>query len=155
MSLPSWITIGELATRTGVATSALRFYEERGLITSERTDGNQRRFPRATVRRVSIIRAAQRCGLSLEEIAAAFETLPAGRTAHRADWQRLSQMWQHQLDARIASLQLLRDELTSCIGCGCLSLGSCGLLNPGDSAAGLGSGPRYLLGDRAASVERT
>ncbi len=142
--LPNWITIGELAERTGVATSALRFYEERGLIASERTAGNQRRFPRAVVRRVSVIRAAQRCGISLEEIGAALATLPEGRDARQADWRRMSEAWRGQLDRRIESLQALRDELTGCIGCGCLSLERCSLLNPGDEAGRKGPGPRYL-----------
>lgn len=143
--MSDWITIGELSERTGVATSALRFYEERGLIASERTSGNQRRFHRPAIRRVSVIRAAQRCGLSLEEIAEAMEVLPTDRTAQRDDWERMSRTWQAHLDERIAALQLLRENLSSCIGCGCLSLRRCSLLNPGDVAARTGSGARYLV----------
>ena len=147
MTLPAWITIGELAQRTGVATSALRFYEARGLITSERTEGNQRRFNRSVIRRVSVIRAAQACGLSLDAIAAALVSLPSDRVPLKRDWERMSAAWQRQLDDRIARLQALREDLTSCIGCGCLSLQKCSLFNRGDAAARLGSGPRYLLGD--------
>lgn len=147
MTLPAWITIGDLAKRTGVATSALRFYEAEGLITSERTDGNQRRFNRATIRRVSVIRAAQRCGLSLDEISAALAKLPGDRVPLKRDWERMSAAWQRQLDEHIAGLQALREELTSCIGCGCLSLQKCALFNRQDAAARLGPGPRYLLGD--------
>ena len=141
------ITIGELARRAGVATSALRFYEERGLIASTRTAGNQRRFRRATLRRVAVIQAAQAVGLSLDEIRRSLDDLPDGRTPNAADWNRLSARWRDRLDAQIAELQALRDELNDCIGCGCLSLRSCGIFNPGDSASGNGAGARYLLGD--------
>jgi MerR family transcriptional regulator, redox-sensitive transcriptional activator SoxR len=144
MALPDWISIGELARRTGVAASAVRFYESRGLIASERSDGNQRRFPRSTIRRVSVIRAAQRCGLSLEEIGTALEPLPPGREPRQDDWERMSAGWRSQLDERISALQRLRDQLTSCIGCGCLSLDGCALLNPDDVAARRGPGPQYL-----------
>ncbi len=147
MTLPAWITIGELAHRTGVAPSALRFYEQQTLIRSERTDGNQRRFNRSTIRRVSVIRAAQRCGLSLQEIATALDSLPRDRVPLKRDWERMSTCWQRQLGERIAGLQALREELTSCIGCGCLSLQKCALFNRQDAAARLGAGPRYLLGD--------
>lgn len=142
-----FLTIGELANRAGVATSALRFYESKGLIESERTGGNQRRYPRATLRRVSLIRAAQEVGLSLSEVAAALETLPHHRTPTKKDWERLSRSWREHLDHQIAELENLRDELTDCIGCGCLSLKSCAIFNPADAAAARGSGPRYLLGD--------
>lgn len=141
------LTIGELASRAGVATSALRFYESKGLITAERTSGNQRRYPRATLRRVSLIRAAQEVGLSLGEVSAALETLPYDRTPTRKDWERLSRSWREHLDRQIAELEALRDELTDCIGCGCLSLKSCAIFNPSDAAAAHGSGPRFLLGD--------
>lgn len=141
------LTIGELADRSGVATSALRFYESRGLIESERTDGNQRRFTRATLRRVALIRAGQEVGLTLSELGEALETLPHGRTPTKSDWQRLSRSWRSQLDTQIEELIALRDELTDCIGCGCLSLKSCAIFNPGDAASDLGSGPRFLLGD--------
>lgn len=144
VALPDTLSIGEVSARTGVATSALRFYEQRGLISSDRTDGNQRRFPRSVIRRVSVIRAAQRCGLTLDEIGTALESLPTGREARLEDWQRMSGAWRAQLDDRIESLRLLRDQLTGCIGCGCLSLDRCDLLNPDDQAARLGSGPRYL-----------
>ena len=147
MTLPARITIGELAQRTGVAPSALRFYESLGLIRSERTQGNQRRFQRQMVRRVSVIRAAQRCGLSLDEITAALRTLPDDRAPLKRDWERMSRAWRKQIDARIRALELLREDLTGCIGCGCLSLQKCSLFNASDAAARLGAGPRYLLGD--------
>lgn len=142
-----WLTIGEVAARSGVATSALRFYETKGLIESERTDGNQRRYPRATLRRVALIRAGQEVGLSLAELAEALRRLPPDKTPTKADWQRLSSSWRSRLDAQIEELISLRDDLSDCIGCGCLSLKSCAIFNPGDAAAGLGTGPRYLLGD--------
>ena len=141
------LTIGETARRSGVATSALRFYESRGLIKSTRASGNQRRYARATLRRIAIIRVAQTLGLSLAEIATAFEGLPEQRNPTRKDWERLSTHWGQQLEQRIADLQNLRDRLGGCIGCGCLSLTHCSLYNAGDGAATLGSGPRYLLGD--------
>lgn len=147
-----WLTIGEVATRSGVATSALRFYETKGLISSERTDGNQRRYPRATLRRVALIRAGQEVGLSLAELAKALEQLPHDTTPTKSDWERLSNAWRSRLDAQIAELVALRDELTDCIGCGCLSLKSCAIFNPGDAASGLGTGPRYLLGDSRNAV---
>lgn len=142
------MTIGAVADRTGVAASALRYYEREGLLASERSDGGQRRYPREVLRRVAFIRTAQRVGLSLEEIKAAMASLPAGRTPTKADWERLSRSWRPRLDDQIAVLERLRDRLTSCIGCGCLSLKVCALANPGDEAARLGCGPRYLLGDR-------
>lgn len=142
-----WLTIGELAGRSGVATSALRFYETKGLIESHRTDGNQRRYPRATLRRVALIRAGQEVGLSLAELASALETLPHEKTPTKRDWERLSRAWRTRLDTQIAELQALRDDLADCIGCGCLSLKSCAIFNPGDVASDLGTGPRYLLGD--------
>lgn len=146
------LTIGEVAARSGVATSALRFYETKGLIASERTDGNQRRYPRATLRRVALIRAGQEVGLSLAELAGALERLPHDKTPTKTDWERLSKAWRSRLDAQIAELVALRDELTDCIGCGCLSLKSCSIFNPGDVASGLGTGPRYLLGDSREAV---
>ena len=142
-----WLTIGELSTRAGVATSALRFYETKGLIESERTDGNQRRYPRATLRRVALIRAGQEIGLSLSELSKAIATLPHERTPTKSDWTRLSKSWRRRLDNQIEEMMALRDELTDCIGCGCLSLKSCSIFNPGDAASDLGTGPRYLLGD--------
>ena len=141
------LTIGDVARRTGLATSALRFYEEKALIESLRTPGNQRRYARDVIRRVSFIRAAQRVGLTLEEVRAMLDDLPAGRTPTRGDWQELARRWKPWLDERIAALERLRDQLSSCIGCGCLSLDSCALYNFRDAAGSLGPGPRYLLGD--------
>lgn len=146
-SLPDWITIGELAGRGGVATSTLRYYEAQGLIRAERSPGNQRRFARATLRRVAFIRAAQAIGLSLQEIREALGKLPTDRTPTKTDWARLSRSWRPHLDNRISELERLRDELTGCIGCGCLSLRRCALLNHRDRAAANGPGARYLLGD--------
>jgi MerR family transcriptional regulator, redox-sensitive transcriptional activator SoxR len=148
------LTIGELSERTGVAASALRYYEDQGLITSTRSAGGQRRYHREVLRRVSFIRIAQRVGLTLEQISDSLASLPASRTPNKADWARLSQSWRPQLDEHIAVLQRLRDELTDCIGCGCLSLRACALYNHDDVAAGLGPGPRYLLGDTHADAER-
>jgi MerR family redox-sensitive transcriptional activator SoxR len=145
--LPEYLTVGELSARSGMATSALRYYEREGLLRAERTGGNQRRYPRSELRRVAFIRAAQRLGLTLEEIRQALAELPQGRTPTRSDWERLSRGWRHRLDERIAELERLRDKLTQCIGCGCLSLRRCQLYNPGDQAARAGPGARYLLGD--------
>ena len=134
------ITIGELAERASVARSALRFYESEGLIESRRTVGNQRRYARATLRRVAFIRSAQRVGLSLDEIRDALGSLPEGRTPTKADWARLSRSWRPRLDHQIERLERLRDNLDSCIGCGCLSLRTCALNNPGDVLAERGPG---------------
>lgn len=147
-ALASEITIGELAARSGVAASALRFYETRGLITSARTAGGQRRYARAMLRRVAFVRAAQRVGLSLDEIAQVLHVLPERRTPTKEDWERLSRSWRGLLEERIRDLETLRTRLTSCIGCGCLSLTTCGLLNADDRAARRGAGARYLLGDK-------
>lgn len=138
------LTIGQVAERSGVAPSAIRFYEERGLIASERTSGNQRRYAQPTLRRIGFVRAAQRVGLTLEEIKDALDTLPSNRTPTKADWSRLSRGWRGRLDEQIRRIELLRDRLDGCIGCGCLSLRTCSLSNPGDLAADLGPGPRYL-----------
>ena len=138
------LTVSELAERSGVAPSALRFYEAQGLIRAQRTAGNQRRYRRATLRRVALIRAGSAAGIPLARIAAALDTLPGGRTPTRADWERLSAVWRAELDDRIATLQALRDRLTTCIGCGCLSIDACGLLNPGDEAAARGPGAHTL-----------
>ena len=146
------LSIGEVADRTGVAPSALRFYESRGLIVGSRTDGGQRRYAREVIRRVSFIRAAQQVGLTLAEIGAALDRLPRGRTPTRRDWEQLATEWRPWVDARIDALQLLRDRLDSCIGCGCLSLDTCALYNPDDGAGQLGAGPRFLLGDQAGDV---
>jgi MerR family redox-sensitive transcriptional activator SoxR len=139
------LTIGELAARSGVATSALRYYEREGLIRSTRTAGNQRRYDRAELRRVAFIRIAQQIGVSLEEIRGALASLPESRTPTKADWSRLSRHWRRRLDERIALLERLRDQLTGCIGCGCLSLQRCKLVNPADLLAATGSGPRTIL----------
>ena len=139
------LTIGELSARSGVSSSALRFYERQGLIASRRTDGNQRRYDRATLRRVALVQAGKAAGVPLERIRAALDTLPSRRTPTKRDWERLSRVWRSDLDHRIAELQALRDDLTSCIGCGCLSLRSCRLFNPGDRLAEEGPGPRILL----------
>ena len=149
----SMLTIGEMAERTGVAPSALRFYEAEGLIVAARSAGGQRRYPRSTLRRVAFVRVAQRVGLSLDEIRAALATLPSSRTPTKSDWARLSASWRPRLDDQIAVLERLRDELTSCVGCGCLSLRSCTLYNPGDVAARNGPGPRYLLSDERPNLE--
>jgi MerR family redox-sensitive transcriptional activator SoxR len=146
------LPIGELARRSGVAASALRFYEQQGLMSSRRSAGGRREYTRADLRRVAFIRAAQAVGLSLDEIRAALATLPDGRTLTQVDWQRLSRSWQPVLDHRIAALTRLRDQLASCIGCGCLSLKACALYNPQDAAAVRGSGPRYLMGDKWSEV---
>lgn len=134
------LTIGQLSQRSGVAPSAIRFYESRGLIHSRRTTGNQRRYETATLRRVSFVRAAQRVGLSLDEIGAALATLPDNRTPTTDDWTKLSATWRSRLDDQIERLERLRDRLDGCIGCGCLSLKTCALSNPGDILAERGPG---------------
>jgi MerR family transcriptional regulator, redox-sensitive transcriptional activator SoxR len=141
------LTIGALSERTGVAHSALRFYEAEGLIHATRSAGGQRRYPRDILRRVSFIRIAQQVGLSLDEIRTALSSLPENRTPNKKDWQRLSTSWRPRLDAQIAMLERLRDRLSGCIGCGCLSLRLCQLVNPDDEAAQRGPGPRYILDD--------
>lgn len=138
------LTIGQLAERAGVATSAIRFYEAEGLVHSTRTTGNQRRYEQSTLRRIAFIRTAQRVGLSLEEIGAALATLPDRRVPTKADWTRLSRAWRPRLDEQIERITRLRDQLDSCIGCGCLSMKTCALSNPGDAAAAWGTGPVYL-----------
>jgi MerR family redox-sensitive transcriptional activator SoxR len=147
------LSIGEVAERTGVAASALRFYEAEGLITSERSLGGQRRFRRETIRRVAFIRIAQQVGVPLTDVRRALSRLPDGRTPTRADWARLSHSWRPMLDERIATLTRLRDSLDSCIGCGCLSLKRCALYNPEDAASARGAGARYLLGDQPGPAE--
>jgi MerR family transcriptional regulator, redox-sensitive transcriptional activator SoxR len=139
------LTIGELSTRSGVAPSALRYYERMGLIRATRTTGNQRRYERATLRRVAFIRVSAQVGVPLEEIRMALASLPEGRTPTKADWARLSRTWRSRLDAQIALMQRLRDDLDGCIGCGCLSLKSCSLYNRNDELATVGSGPIRLL----------
>ncbi|GAA5011478.1 redox-sensitive transcriptional activator SoxR [Actinopolymorpha pittospori] len=149
MDEPSWdqkeLTVGQLAARSGVAVSALHFYERQNLITSRRTSGNQRRYRRDTLRRVALIRVAQRVGIPLADISAALAELPNGRTPTRQDWARLSERWRAELDERIHRLQQLRDEFAECIGCGCLTIDRCLLANPYDRLSEHGAGPRRLL----------
>jgi MerR family redox-sensitive transcriptional activator SoxR len=142
------LTIGEVARRSGVAASALRFYEDRGLIQSERAGSGHRRYARAVLRRIAFIVFAQRIGLTLDEIGTELERLPSGRVPSGRDWSRLSRTWTSRIDQRIAELERLRSGLTACIGCGCLTLDRCSLSNPADRAARLGPGPRYWIGDR-------
>ena len=142
------MTIGEVADRSGVAASALRFYEERGLINSERAGSGHRRYPRPVLRRIAFIVFAQRVGLTLEEIGTELAKLPPDRAPTRRDWSRLSSGWTSRIDERIAELERLKLGLTECIGCGCLSLDRCKLANPGDRASRAGPGPRYWIGDR-------
>jgi MerR family transcriptional regulator, redox-sensitive transcriptional activator SoxR len=138
------LSIGELSERSGVSQSALRFYERQGLISARRTDGNQRRYPAVTLRRVALVQAGKAAGIPLERIREALDSLPDGRQPTQRDWARLSSAWRRELDERIATLEAVRDRLTTCIGCGCLSLKTCALLNPGDEAASLGGGAHYL-----------
>jgi MerR family redox-sensitive transcriptional activator SoxR len=139
------LTIGDLAARSGVAPSALRFYEREGLIRSTRTGGNQRRYERHELRRVAFIRIAQQVGVSLEEIREALAALPENRTPTKADWARLSARWRRKLEDRIAMMERLRDQLTGCIGCGCLSLQRCNLINPKDRLAERGKGAQMIV----------
>ena len=141
------LTIGEVSTRSGVAPSALRFYEAEGLIAARRTDGNQRRYDRSMLRRIAFVQAGRAAGIPLERIHAALDTLPKDRSPNSRDWQRLSRSWREDLDRRISTLQALRGRLTTCIGCGCLSLTKCALLNPEDEAAAQGPGAHYLESD--------
>lgn len=145
------LTIGEVARRSGVAASALRFYEQRGLIASERAGSGHRRYPRSVLRRIAFIVFAQRVGLTLEEIGVELDRLPARQVPSRADWSRLSRTWAARIDERIAELERLRSGLTECIGCGCLSLDRCKLANADDRAARLGPGPRFWLAEATAS----
>ena len=139
------LTIGEVAARSGVAPSALRFYEDQGLIVSERNDSGHRRYPRSVLRRVAFIVFAQKVGLSLEEIGSELAKLPRNRAPERADWAKLSGSWTKRIDERIAELERMKSGLTACIGCGCLSIDRCQLANPGDRAARRGAGPRYWV----------
>jgi MerR family transcriptional regulator, redox-sensitive transcriptional activator SoxR len=139
------LTIGDMAARSGVAQSALRFYEREGLIRSTRTGGNQRRYERHELRRIAFIRIAQQVGVSLEEIRGALAQLPENRTPTKADWARLSARWRRKLEERITLMERLRDQLTGCIGCGCLSLQRCTLINPNDRLAARGKGPQMLI----------
>ena len=149
MASTALLSIGDLSRRTGLSVSAIRFYEARGLVSAIRTGGNQRRFLRSDIRRLSFALIAQRCGLTLGEIEKEMASLPGGRAPSKADWQSISERLRSTLDERIAFLERTRDKLDGCIGCGCLSLETCALYNPGDRAARAGAGPRFLLGDRA------
>lgn len=153
MSHAGMLTIGELAQRTGLAVSAIRFYEARGLVGAVRTAGNQRRFLRSDIRRLSFALIAQQMGLSLSEIEAELSTLPKGQPPTREDWQAISQRIRARIEARISTLEKTRDLLDGCIGCGCLSLDRCALYNPSDRAARAGAGPRFLLGDLPSDFE--
>lgn len=150
MALPALVSIGELARRTGASVSAIRYYEARGLVTALRSAGNQRRFARGDIRRLSFALIAQRLGLSLAEIEAELAELPQGRAPSHADWAAISARISERLAERIAMLEAMRDRLEGCIGCGCLSLERCALYNPDDRAGRAGPGPRFLMGDRAA-----
>lgn len=143
--MDQWLTIGALSQRSGVRTSALRYYEAEGLIHARRTESGQRRFARETLRRVAFIRVAQQVGLSLEEIRDALATLPESRTPNHDDWEQFANEWRPRIDAQIAMLERFRDRLDGCIGCGCLSLEYCRLLNPGDECAARGPGPRHVI----------
>lgn len=145
--IPAWLTVGELAGRTGVATSALRYYEERGLIFATRNPAGHRRYPRPAIRRVAFIVFAQRVGLTLEEVRAELDELPTDRVPRSADWVRLTTTWTARIDERIRELERLRDSLTDCIGCGCLSMERCAVMNPDDAVASHGPGPRFWAGD--------
>lgn len=147
MAVARGLSIGQLADRTGLAVSAIRFYEEKGLVSPLRNAGGQRRFDRADIRRLSFVMISQQLGFSLAEIAELFRGLPEGRTPTKADWTRISKVFRVTLDQRIETMTLLRDKLDGCIGCGCLSLSNCALYNPDDRASAKGAGPRYLMGD--------
>lgn len=152
MAVARGISIGQLADRTGLAVSAIRFYEEKGLVAPHRNAGGQRRYERADIRRLSFVMISQQLGFSLSEIADLFRGLPEGRTPTKADWTRISRVFRKTLDQRIETMALLRDNLDGCIGCGCLSLSKCKLYNPDDKAHVKGSGPRYLMGDSSETV---
>ena len=149
----TWIPIGEVASRTGAAVSAIRFYEDKGLLQANRTGGGTRMFLRSDIRRVSFILIAQQLGFSLDEIGDHLRGLPNGRTPNRKDWEAISRDFRAAIDVRIDALTNLRARLTGCIGCGCLSLKTCGLYNPSDKAHGKGAGPRYLLGDKPPRIK--
>ncbi len=152
--MPDHLTIGELSSRSGVAASALRFYEETGLLEAERTTGNQRRYPRHMLRRVAFIRAAQRVGLTLDEISSALATLPDRRTPTKADWARVSRNWTARIDQQIADLERLKRKVTGCVGCGCLSLRTCTLSNPDDVQGDAAPGPAWLATEENQGITR-
>ncbi|MFV1529959.1 MULTISPECIES: redox-sensitive transcriptional activator SoxR [unclassified Phaeobacter] len=154
MAKSAGVSIGYLAERTGLAVSAIRYYESQGLVEPWRNAGGQRRFHRADLRRLSFVMIAQKFGFSLPEIQGFLKSLPGGRTPTKADWTRLSAQFREHLNARIETLERLRDNLDGCIGCGCLSLPNCKLYNPDDAAASKGQGPRYLMGDRPADLAK-
>ena len=147
MGMKRGLSIGDLAVRTGLSVSAIRFYERKGLITPDRNDGNQRRYEGSDIRRLSFILIAQQIGLSIEQIKDVMAALPEGRTPTKADWSKISRSFRKTLDARIAMMERMRDRLDGCIGCGCLSLKACNLYNPDDKAYRLGVGPRYVISD--------
>jgi MerR family redox-sensitive transcriptional activator SoxR len=146
--VPRELTIGQLSARSGVSQSALRFYERKGLIAADRSNGNQRRYPPVALRRVALVQAGRAAGIPLERIRAALDTLPADRSPTKRDWERLSPRWRAELDERIATLEGIRGRLSGCIGCGCLSMRRCALLNPDDQAAARGPGAHYLVAPR-------
>jgi MerR family redox-sensitive transcriptional activator SoxR len=146
--VPRELTIGQLSARSGVSQSALRFYERKGLIAADRSNGNQRRYPPVALRRVALVQAGRAAGIPLERIRAALDTLPADRSPTKRDWERLSRRWRSELDERIATLEGIRGRLSGCIGCGCLSMRRCALLNPDDQAAARGPGAHYLVAPR-------
>jgi MerR family transcriptional regulator, redox-sensitive transcriptional activator SoxR len=150
--MPDLLTISEVSHRSGVAASALRFYEERGLIQSERAGSGHRRYPRAVLRRIAFIVFAQRMGLTLDEVGGELAKLPENRVPERSDWAKISSSWTKRIDEQIAELERLRSGLTQCIGCGCLSLKECQLSNPGDRAGRLGPGPRYWMKGNRRSI---
>jgi MerR family redox-sensitive transcriptional activator SoxR len=154
--VPRELSIGELSARSGVSQSALRFYEREGLISARRTDGNQRRYPSVALRRVALVQAGKAAGIPLARIREALDALPEGKAPTKRGWERLSRSWQRELDERIATLEAIRGRLTTCIGCGCLSLRTCALLNPGDDAGSLGGGAHYLrrVSPRGGSLAR-
>ena len=147
MAMKRGLSIGDLAARTGLSVSAIRFYESKGLITPDRNDGNQRRYEGSDIRRLSFILIAQQMGLTIEQIKSVMASLPDGRTPTKADWSKISRTFRKTLDERIALMERMRDRLDGCIGCGCLSLKACSLYNPDDKAYRLGVGPRYIIGD--------
>lgn len=155
MAQKPMISIGQMAERTGLAVSAIRYYETEGLVRPIRTAGGQRQFHRADIRRLSFVRITQQLGFTIAEIREQLSRLPEGRTPNKRDWERLARGFRDELDRRIAAMEALRDNLDGCIGCGCLSLQRCKLYNPGDGARRLGTGPRYLLGDRSADLENS
>lgn len=154
MRSSDWLTIGDLAKRTGQSVSAIRFYETKGLVAPERNAGGQRRFRRSDIRRLSFVLVAQQFGFTISQIRERLRVLPNARTPTKADWTRISSEFREDVSARIETLRRLRDNLDGCIGCGCLSLKSCKLYNPNDRAASLGAGPRYLMGDQPETPDR-